>query len=477
MNTRSEHDLIGELFLEENSYYGIHTARAMENFAQDGPRCHFEIIQAISLIKKAAAKVNAELGFLNQEKSQWIQDAADQIIAGEWRDQFPLPAIQGGAGTSLHMNVNEVIANLALEKANHVKGDYEYIHPNDDINRFQSTNDVYPSAVKIAAIRLMLELAEELSRLQSTLQEKETEFAGVIKTGRTQLQDAMPVTLGQEFGAWSEAVARDRWRVYKAEERLRSVNIGGTAIGTGTGAPKVFIYKLTEQIQQMTRLGISRAENTIDATQNMDMFVEVSGILKAVAVNFIKISSDIRLLSSGPHSGIGEINLPPRQAGSSLMPGKINPVIPEFAAQAGMQVIALDGGITQAAALGQLELNAFLPLIAHNLLQSIKLLRDASRSFREYCIQGITANAEHARDLLEHSDVLITLLLPYTGYEKAGEIIKAARSQNIPIRQYLEKQKLFSKEELAILFDSNSATSPGISGSEELKNRLKLKDS
>lgn len=473
MDTRLEQDSLGSLNLPKKQLWGIHTQRALENFAQDGPPAHFEIIQAMAAIKKSAARVNAGLGYLDSSQSEAIIAAAQDIQEGLYREAFPLPALQGGAGTSLHMNINEVLANLALIRLGHNPGDYHVIHPHDDVNRFQSTNDVFPSAVKMAAIKLIQGLAEELAALQTSLQQKEKEFSAVLKVGRTQLQDAMPMTLGQEFGAWSEALARDRWRVVKSQERLRSLNLGGTAIGTGTGAPRVFIYRLSEAVQQETGMGLSRSENTIDATQNMDCFVEVSGILKATAVNLIKISSDLRLLSSGPHSGLSEIILPARQAGSSLMPGKVNPVIAEFAGIAGMQVISLDSGISLASAMGQLELNAFLPLIAWNLLQSCKLLRDSVRSLRLYCIDGISARAEHCNSLLQDSDVLVTLLVPYTGYAAAADYLRSARAEGLPLRSYLEQNNIFSPQECQALFEGQSPISPGISGADALKDRLK----
>ena len=475
MKYRVEKDSIGEKNIPHNALYGIHTVRALENFPSDGLRVPGELIRAIILIKRCAAAVSLENSLIEAPKASAIINACDKLLAHTPFDAFPLPSMQGGAGTSVNMNVNEVIANTAIQLLGGSPGDYQLVHPNDDVNRFQSTNDVYPSALRIAVIELLVNLANTLADLQSSLQIKEREFADIIKVGRTEMRDAVPITLGQEFGAYAEAIARDRWRVFKCEERLRVLNIGGTAVGTGLNAPKIFIFRLIEELRQATGLGISRAENSIDMTQNADVFAEVSGILKTAAVNYIKISHDLRLLSSGPYAGIGEINLPKRQAGSSIMPGKVNPVIPEYAASIGIQVIANDSAITQAATMGQLELNAFLPVIAENLIRSVKLLTDGAVSLKNYCIDGITANAEYCRGLLEHSDAPATLLAPYIGYDRSAEIVSYARERNISVREAAIEMKIFTAPELDIIFDARHATSPGISGSKELKDRLNLK--
>ncbi|TLM97689.1 aspartate ammonia-lyase, partial [bacterium] len=325
---RKEHDLLGTREIPAELYYGIHTLRALENFPVTGRPMHRELVLALVTVKKAAAAANTETGGLTEKRGAAIMNACDEILAGRFLDQFVVDAIQGGAGTSANMNANEVIANAAIELIGGKKGDYSLVHPLDDVNMSQSTNDVYPTALRLAAIRMLIPLSETFAELQETLQEKENEFAAVLKTGRTQLQDAVPVTLGQEFGAYAQAVARDRWRLYKVEERLRQVNIGGTAVGTGINAGRKYIYVLTEKLREYTGLGLARAEYMMDITQNADVFVEVSGLLKSAAVNLTKIANDLRLLSSGPKAGLGEINLPPVQAGSSIMPGKVNPVIP-----------------------------------------------------------------------------------------------------------------------------------------------------
>ncbi len=475
MEYRIEKDLIGEKKVPENANYGINTLRAFENFNSDFPKVQKEIIQALVLVKKAAAEVNKEVGFLPSDKADYIIKACDDILSDYREEDFPLPALQGGAGTSINMNVNEVVANRALVICGHKRGDYSYIDPNDDVNKFQSTNDVYPTAVKLALIKEILELSYELADLQDSLQRKEKEFAHILKTGRTQLQDAVPITLGQEFSAYAQAFARDRWRIFKAEERLRQVNLGGTAVGTGATAPRIFIFSFIEKLRSLSGLGLARAENMVDITQNCDMFVEVSGILKAVAVNLIKISGDIRLLSSGPYAGIGEIILPQAQAGSSIMPGKINPVIPEFAGLSGMQVIACDAAVTHAAASGQLELNSFFPLIAYNSMQAVKILRSAIVSFSETCVKGICADKARCTEYLDRSLSKITLLIPYIGYHKATEIVDKVMKSGRSVTEVLVSEKLFTGEELEAVFEPYGATSPGIPGAEKFKERIKIR--
>lgn len=348
MKQRKELDWLGTKEIPDDAYYGIQTARAKDNFPLSGLKVHRELIRALAMVKKAAAETNRELGLLEQEKASAIIQAAEEIISGQWQEQFIVDALQGGAGTSTNMNMNEVLANRALEILGRAKGDYEYIHPLNDVNMSQSTNDVYPTALKIAAVNLLMPLNYGLAALQEALQLKEEEFAGVVKMGRTQLQDAVPITLGQEFSAYAQAISRDRWRIYKVEERLRQVNLGGTAIGTGLNAERKYIFMVNEKLRALTGLGIARAENMIDVTQNMDCFVEVSGLLKAAAVNLCKIANDLRLLSSGPKTGLGEINLPQLQSGSSIMPGKVNPVIPEAVNMAAYQVMSNDLAITLA---------------------------------------------------------------------------------------------------------------------------------
>ena len=394
---RTEHDLLGSRELPDEVLYGIHTLRARENFGTR-PAVAPELIKAYAAVKLAAVRTNRELGYHDERTAVALEAACAELMAGKYFEHFPVSALQGGAGTSTNMNVNEVLANLALRQLGLVPGSYDVISPLDTVNLHQSTNDTYPTALKVAAIRAVRRLDPVLNELQAAFQELERAYAQQVKIGRTELMDAVPYTLGREFGAMAEAFARDRWRVFKCEERLRVVNLGGTAIGTGLGAPRQYIFLVTERLREITGLGLARAENMVDATQNMDCFAEVSGILRTVAVNLLKISGDLRLLASGPECGLREIVLPPRQAGSSIMPGKINPVMTEYVSAVAMQVLAADTAIVQAAAAGQLELNAFLPVIAHHLLDSLELLNEAIPRFTAFCIKGI---AQHIIIIIE----------------------------------------------------------------------------
>jgi aspartate ammonia-lyase len=459
---RTEADFLGEKAVPASAYYGIHTARALENFAVSRQPVHPELIRAIATVKQAAAEMNLHLGLLDPEIGSAIFQAAGEIAEGRFADQFPLDALQGGAGTSTNMNVNEVIANRACELLGNQKGNYALVHPLDHVNLSQSTNDVYPTALRIAAIRLLQSLAEACAQLQGALQKKEAEFAGVLKLGRTEMQDAVPVTLGQEFSAWAEAIARDRWRLYKVEERLREVNLGGTAVGTGLNAERKYVFGVVERLRSLTGIGLARDENMIDTTQNADVFVEVSGLLKACAVTLLKISNDLRLLSSGPRGGFGEIRLPDLQAGSSIMPGKVNPVMPEMLAQVAYQTIARDLAITLAAQGGQLELNAFLPLVAANLLPAMEELTGAMRLFAERCISGIEANSERCRFHLENSVALVTALAPLIGYDRAATLAKQALQINSSVKKSLLDSGLFTAEELDNLLRPEALTRPGI---------------
>lgn len=433
---RIETDLLGTKNIPSNVLWGIHTARAVENFPLTRQSVHPELIKAFGEVKLACAQVNSQLGFYNQKtKQDAILQACSEMAEGFLNEHILVDALQGGAGTSTNMNVNEVLANRALQIMNDVPGNYKTISPLDDINLHQSTNDTYPTALKIAAIRLLHNLEQGVLNLQEVFQQKEKEFAHVVKIGRTQLQDAVLTTLGREMSAYAEAFNRDRWRIYKCEERLRVVNLGGTAIGTGLGAPRQFIFRVTEKLRENTGIGLARAENLIDNTQNTDVYVEVSGILKACAATLMKISNDLRLLASGPDAGLGEINLPEMQAGSSIMPGKVNPVIPEAVVQAALKVMGNDQMITQACSLGNLELNQFLPLVAHTLLESIDLLTNASQIFSERCVAGISANEAVCRKNVENSTATATALIPKIGYKKASEIVLLATKMGTSIKK------------------------------------------
>ncbi|MFP4473470.1 MAG: aspartate ammonia-lyase [Candidatus Omnitrophota bacterium] len=424
MTQRKEKDLLGEREIPEGVYWGIHTVRARENFILSGQPVSRALVRAIAAVKKAAAQANQELGFLNDEQGRVIQEACQDIIDGKYADQFPVDALQGGAGTSTNMNVNEVVANLANKRLENVKGGCVPIHPLEHVNLHQSTNDVYPTALKAAAILKLRELSAEIETLQGAFQRKEKAFADTIKVGRTEMQEAVPMTLGAEFGAFAEAVSRDRWRTFKCEERLRVVNIGGTAVGTGLTAPREYIFLVIEKLRALTGLGICRGENVPGETANSDVFVEVSGILKAHAANLIKTAEDLRLLSL-----LGELRLPAVQAGSSVMPGKVNPVILEAVIQAGFKVMANDSLITESASRATLQINEFLPLLADALLKSLDLLTAANRMYSRH-IEGIEACPERCAGYLERSRSIVTAFLPHIGYPGAEELLAEFKKES-----------------------------------------------
>jgi len=448
MQYRNEKDLLGKKQIPINELWGIHTARAVENFPISENKIHSELIKAFGEVKLACVQTNNQLGFWDDsKKADAIENACSEMSRGLLNKHILVDALQGGAGTSTNMNVNEVIANRALQIIGEPLGKYEIISPLDDINLHQSTNDTFPTALKIAAIKLLRELEQSVLDLQEAFQQKEKEFAHIVKIGRTQLQDAVLTTLGREMSAYAEAFNRDRWRIYKCEERLRVVNLGGTAIGTGLGAPKQFIFRVVDRLRENTNIGLARSENLIDGTQNVDVFVEVSGILKAHATNLLKISNDLRLLSSGPDAGFGEINLPERQAGSSIMPGKINPVIPEAVAQAAILAMGNDQIIAQACSAGNLELNQFMPLIAHALLESFTVINNACKVFREHCITGISANEDVCKKSVENSTATVTALIPKIGYNKASELIHKAKKESLSIKGVAVKFGFVTDEE------------------------------
>ena len=436
---RTEKDKLGAIELEDNVLYGIQTARAAKNFDLKHKKTQMRLINAIVLVKKAAALTYIKMSIGQDNVYPAIVKACDHILAGDADEAFVTEALQGGAGTSTNMNVNEVIANLALKELNYDCGRYDIIHPLDDVNRGQSTNDVYPTALRIAAIQMLRTLSENCAKLQQELQQKENVFDEIKKLGRTEMMDAVPITLGQEFGAYAQAIARDRWRLYKVEERLRQVNLGGTAVGSGDNANRKYRYKVIEELRDLTDIGLATAEYPMDITQNNDVFVEVSGLLKALAVNLMKIANDLRLMNSGPKGGLGEIRLEPLQLGSTIMPGKINPVVPEMVMQVAMKVIANDTAITMAAAHGEFELNAFMPLIADSLLESLELLSAATELFRTKCISTLQPNIERCRELLELSYAFATAYTPELGYDKVTEIIDESAGDTDLAKKLLEK--------------------------------------
>lgn len=471
MTYRKETDFIGTVEIPVEAYYGIHTVRATENFPVSGFGVPDDLIRALADVKRACARANVKAGLLDEQIGDAIAQAAGEVAEGRLADQFLTDAFQGGAGTSVNMNMNEVVANRAIELLGGRKGDYNLVDPLDHVNLSQSTNDVYPTALKVASIRLVLELAGEMALLQGSFQAKEKEFGNILKLGRTEMQDAVPITLGQEFGAFAEGAARDRWRLFKVEERLRQVNLGGTAVGTGINAERSYIYAAIEELQDITGLGVSRSENSVDVTQNADVFVEASGLVKAAAVNLAKVAGDIRLLSAGPRGGIGEIRLGQLQTGSSIMPGKVNPVMTEMTTQVAFQVMCFDQAIAMAASAGQLDLNAFLPMVAFNLLTSMRMLCKCVSLFRTRCIDTIEADAEKCRHWLEESRVLATVLVPYIGYERAAELSRQATKDGKTVRQAAVEAGLFTDEELDIVFVANEVTRPGVAGARKLKGK------
>lgn len=409
---RVERDSIGVKDIPEDVYYGVQSLRAAENFHITGLNMHPEIINSLAYIKKAAAITNCEVGLLEKKKAQAIVQACDEIVSGKFHNEFIVDPVQGGAGTSLNMNANEVIANRAIEILGGKKGDYTIINPNDDVNCGQSTNDVIPTAGKMTSLRLLQNLKKQLLRLYDALNEKATEFDHIIKMGRTQMQDAVPIRLGQEFKAYSVAIMRDIHRMDKAMDEMRTLNMGGTAIGTGINADEGYLRRIVPNLTEISGMDFIQAFDLIDSTQNLDPFVAVSGAVKACAVTLSKMSNDLRLMSSGPRTGFGEINLPAKQNGSSIMPGKVNPVIPEVVNQVAFNIIGNDVTITMAAEAGQLELNAFEPIIFYCMFQSIDTLGYAVQTLVDNCIVGITANEERCRYLVENSVGIITAISP-----------------------------------------------------------------
>ncbi len=465
-DSRIERDFLGEVSLPRETLYGIHTARAIENFGIAGRPVHPALVQAYGAVKLACAMTNHALGVWQGDdaKAEAILRACREMSEGLLTAHVVVDALQGGAGTSTNMNVNEVLANRALQLLGAAPGDYARVSPTDDLNRHQSTNDTYPTALRLAAITLIRALEQHLVLLQEAFQAKEKAFAHIVKVGRTQLQDAVLTTLGREMAAYAEAFNRDRWRVYKCEERLRVVNLGGTAIGTGLAAPRAYIFRVVDTLRELTGIGFARAENLVEATQNADVFVEVSGILKACAASLLKVSTDLRLLSSGPEAGLGELHLPARQAGSSIMPGKVNPVIPEAASQAAMLVMGHDAVIATACAAGNLELNAFLPLVADCLLSSLDALSRACDRLRRLCVDGLDADEARCRAHVEASTAAATALVPALGYERACEIAKRALENGLGVRETVLSEGLMDAASFDALITPEAVCRLGMPG-------------
>jgi aspartate ammonia-lyase len=459
---RTEHDLLGDREVPADAYYGVHTLRATENFPITGTPISIypELIKALACIKQAAALANHELGLLDEQRCDAIVKACAELLAGRLHDQFVVDVIQGGAGTSTNMNANEVIANRALELLGHEKGEYQYLHPNEQVNIGQSTNDVYPSALKVATWFGIGGLVDAMAVLRQAFEAKAEEFKDVLKMGRTQLQDAVPMTLGQEFGTYAVMLGEDEERLREAALLICEINMGATAIGTGITAHPDYAPLILKRLKEITGIPLITAPNLIEATQDCGAFVQLSGVLKRVAVKLSKTCNDLRLLSSGPRAGLGEINLPAMQAGSSIMPGKVNPVIPEVVNQIAYEVIGNDVTVTFAAEAGQLQLNAFEPIIAHSLFKSVSHLRNGCLTLAERCVKGITANKEHLRATVENSIGIVTALNPYIGYANATAVAQEAHATGGSVYEIVLRKGLLSKQQLDEILRPEVLTRP-----------------
>ena len=463
---RNERDMLGELSIPESKLYGIATARALVNFPLAGRPIHPELIRAYGEVKLACAQTNRALGTWSGDplKSDAIERACREMIEGRLSAHVVVDLLQGGAGTSTNMNVNEVLANRALELLGEPRGNRSRVSPTADLNLHQSTNDTYPTALKLAAIRGLRTLEAKVLSLQEAFQSLEKRFAHIVKVGRTQLQDAVLTTLGREMGAYAEAFNRDRWRIYKCEERLRVINLGGTAIGTGLAAPRDYIFRVADVLRANTGIGFARAENLVENTQNADVFVEVSGIVKACAASLLKVCGDLRFLAGGPEAGAAEISLPQRQPGSSIMAGKVNPVIPEAASQAAMLVFGLDAALTFACASGSLELNPFLPLVAACLLESIDLLSNACDLLCRHCVAGIEANEEQCRKQVRNSTAAATALLPALGYDTVCRVVERARESGKTVLEIVLEEHLLTETQFEEMISPEAVCRLGTPG-------------
>lgn len=468
---RQEKDLLGIHEVPDDVYYGIQTLRATENFPITGYRPHRELIRALGMVKGAAAEANMHIGAMSPVVGRAIVEAAHELVEGKLHAQFVVDVIQGGAGTSMNMNANEVIANRAIEILGGNKGEYSKVHPNSHVNMAQSTNDVFPTAIRIACMNVAQDLLEALGVLRLSFENKAQEFDGIIKMGRTHLQDAVPIRLGQEFAAYARMLGRDIERIKRATQSLEVINMGATAVGTGLNADPVYIENVTERLREWSHLPLRRAEDLVDATQNTDAFLEVSGALKTCAVNLSKVANDLRLMASGPRTGFKEINLPSMQPGSSIMPGKVNPVMAEVVNQVAFQVQGNDFTIALACGAGQLELNVMEPVVVFNLLQSLDILRNVTRVFNDRCVVGITANAERCRELVENSVGVVTAINPHVGYDVASSVAKEAIMSGRAVRDIVLEKGVLSNDELDIILNPYEMTRPGIAGAELLKRK------
>ena len=465
-NFRKEHDLLGEREVPANAHYGVQTLRATENFHISGiPLATYSaFIRSLAYVKKAAAAANRELGLLPPAVADAISSACDEILDGKFRDQFVVDMIQGGAGTSTNMNANEVIANIALEKLGYDKGRYDIIHPNNHVNLCQSTNDVYPTAIRLTLILKIRQLMDAMEYLRAAFEKKSSEFYDVIKMGRTQLQDAVPMTLGQEFSAYAVMLGEDIERVDEAQTLVREINLGATAIGTGINAHPDYAPLVAQKLRAITGIDVLTSPNLVEATQDSGVYVQLSGVLKRVAVKISKICNDLRLLSSGPRCGLNEINLPPMAPGSTIMPGKVNPIIPEVVNQVAYAVIGNDVTVSFAAEAGQLELNVMEPVIAFSLFNSLVILRRASVTLADRCVRGITANRDRCREYVEHSIGLVTALNPYLGYERCTEIANEALETKRSVCDIVLEKGYMKKEEIDEILSAENMIKPRWTG-------------
>ncbi|MCY7812577.1 aspartate ammonia-lyase [Bacillus spizizenii] len=466
---RVEKDFLGEKQIEADVYYGIQTLRASENFPITGYKIHEEMINALAIVKKAAALANMDVKRLYEGIGQAIVQAADEILEGKWHDQFIVDPIQGGAGTSMNMNANEVIGNRALEIMGQQKGDYIHLSPNTHVNMSQSTNDVFPTAIHISTLKLLEKLLKTMEDMHSVFKQKAQEFDSVIKMGRTHLQDAVPIRLGQEFEAYSRVLERDIKRIKQSRQHLYEVNMGATAVGTGLNADPEYIKQVVKHLADISGLPLVGADHLVDATQNTDAYTEVSASLKVCMMNMSKIANDLRLMASGPRAGLAEISLPARQPGSSIMPGKVNPVMAELINQIAFQVIGNDNTICLASEAGQLELNVMEPVLVFNLLQSISIMNNGFRSFTDYCLKGIEANEKRLKQYVEKSAGVITAVNPHLGYEAAARIAREAIMTGQSVRDLCLQHDVLTEEELDLILNPYEMTKPGIAGKELLE--------
>ncbi len=459
--TRLESDSIGTMAVPADAYYGVQSLRAKQNFPITGTKLHPVFIKNLAQVKKAAAITNFDAGLLTEDAANAIIKACDEVMDGKMEDSFIVDAIQGGAGTSANMNMNEVVANRAGELLGDTKGNYTMVHPNDHVNMAQSTNDVIPTAGKLTVLDLLTPLIRELYRLETALIDKSIEFDDVLTMGRTQLQDAVPIRLGQVFHGYASMVSRDRKRIEKSCREMYTVNLGGTAVGTAINVSDSYFSKIVPNLKMLTGYPLEQADDLFDSTENLDGFVAVSGVIKTCAVDLSKMCNDLRLLSSGPKTGFGEINLPAKQNGSSIMPGKVNPVIPEVVSQVAFHIVGHDTTITMAAEAGQLELNAFEPVVFCNLFDSITTLEKAIKTLIDNCITGITANRQHCKELMESSAGIATALCPYIGYKEAARIAKTALKTGKSVRSLVLEQGFITEKELEKILDPYLMTEAG----------------